>query len=78
MEQDPKLKNSLEDELRKDSEARYMSFPEGSKDNSWYNEMNKHYQAREKAETELMQYKAEHLGVDSHEEEPDFEIGNQQ
>lgn len=53
-----------------------MSFPEGSKDNSWYNEMNKHYQAREKAETELMQYKAEHLGVDLHEEEPDFEIGN--
>lgn len=75
MKQDPKLeqlidKVNYEDELCKDAEARYMSYPEGSeKANRWYNDMNYHYQEREKAESKLMEYRKEHPEVDAFQEE---------
>lgn len=75
MKQDPELtrlieKVNYEDDMCKDAEARYMSYPEGSdKANFWYNDMNRHYQEREKAEAELMQYRREHQEMDAEQDE---------
>lgn len=79
MKQDPKLKQLIdkvnyEDELCKDAESRYMSYPEGSeKATFWYNDMKHHYQEREKAETELMAYREEYSEVNALQEEVDLE-----
>ena len=66
MKEDSELKKLIdkvnyEDDLCKDAESRYLSYPEGSeKANFWYNDMNRHYQAREEAEKDLMAYRKEH------------------
>lgn len=54
-------KYKYEDYMYKDAEARYLSCPEGSKEaDIWYNDMNRHYEAREKAAEELQAYREQH------------------